>query len=57
MVSDLNFAEGGQGWQWVEEALKVPEGDVCKSKVTNETTSKLPTVLHIQWIPVIRKPL
>jgi len=34
------------GWPWVKEALKSPQGDVCKTKVTQETTNKLPTFLH-----------
>jgi len=57
MVSDTNQVQHGEGWDWVKETLKTPEGDVCKTKVAHETTGKLPTVLHVTapWISRAQK--
>lgn len=46
MVSTPRDPHVPEGWEWVKEALKTPEGDVCKNKITHETTRKLPTVFH-----------
>jgi len=48
MVSDITTRnEHSEGWSWVKDAIKNNESDTCKTKVTHETTSKLPTFFHV----------
>jgi len=48
MVSDVTTIHGkSEGWKWVKEAIDSNSSDVCKTKVTQETTSRLPTFFHV----------